>query len=405
MASKKKLLQSLTWLQTQQQSMETQLKEWCAINSGSSNGIGLATMANLIKDSFSSLGKGGSLQPLPPFSYINEEGQPSLFAVGDAFHLRCRPEAPHQVILCGHMDTVYGAHHAFQTCELIKPGVLRGPGVSDMKGGLLVMLYALLALERSPWAQQVGYDVVISADEELGSLSSRYLLKKAAEGKEWGLDFEPAQNDSGLLAGARRGSGRFTVITKGKGAHVGRAFQQGHNAIVALSKIIKDIHELNCIEGVTVNVGVIHGGTVVNRVPDNAVAYLDVRISTNKQGIQVEKQLREIINVGNERSDCELALVGEFTRPVKTVSEGTYSLLQRTKTLGQWIGLDIQWQDCGGCCDGNQLAHWGLATIDTLGVRGGAIHTEEEYICLDSLVERAQLTALLLMSLGSGIDL
>lgn len=405
MTNKRDLLQGLSWLREQQETMETQLTAWCAINSGSSHLQGLATMATVLKDAFEDLGDGGFLQSLPSFPYINQEGEIANYVVGDALHVRCRPKAPHQVLLCGHMDTVYGADHSFQICDVIRPRVLRGPGVSDMKGGLLVMLYALHALERSPWAQQVGYEVVISADEEIGSLSSRKLLKKAAHGKQWALDFEPTQDDTGTLAGARRGSGRFTVIAKGKAAHVGRSFHEGHNAIMALSDVLGHIHALNSMDHVTINVGVVHGGTVVNRVPDKAVAYLDVRISTAKQGEEVRQQLHNIIDGANAHSACDLQIVGEFTRPVKTLSQETHALLERVKKVGQWLDLDIAWKDCGGCCDGNQLAHWGLATVDTLGVRGGAIHTEEEYIHLDSLTERAQLTALLLMSLGSGIAL
>ena len=135
------------------------------------------------------------------------------------------------------MDTVFGEDHAFQKTRWLEDGVLNGPGVADMKGGLSVMLAALKAVEKSNSAERIGYEVVINSDEEVGSPASATLLAQAAAGKRAALTYEPAALPDGTLAGARPGSGNFSFVVRGRSAHAGRNPEDGRNAIVAASEL------------------------------------------------------------------------------------------------------------------------------------------------------------------------
>jgi glutamate carboxypeptidase len=192
------------------------------------------------------------------------------------------------------------------------------------------------------------------------------------------------------------------VIATGKSSHAGRAFDEGRNAICYLAEAILAIHALNGIrEGVTLNIGQIAGGEALNIVPDHAIAKLDVRITTPEDEQWVRQQLEKIF-LQLKRPDYYLKLVGDFERPVKRVNWSTTELFLRIQQLGKTLGLNLDWQDSGGCCDGNNLAQHGLAVIDTLGVRGGAIHSINEFMLIDSLVERTALSTLLLLDLAEG---
>ncbi|MBA3667237.1 MAG: M20/M25/M40 family metallo-hydrolase, partial [Sphingomonas sp.] len=179
---------------------------WAAINSGSRNLGGLETMAGLLADAFSALpGELRLIDPVP-IEAIAPDGKPIAIDHGRNLHLVVRPETALQLLFTGHMDTVFGTDHPFQSLQWIEPGkVLGGPGVADMKGGIAVMLAALKAFEASPMRDRLGYEVVLNADEEVGSLGSAALITAAARGKRAALTYEPSALPDGTLAGARPG--------------------------------------------------------------------------------------------------------------------------------------------------------------------------------------------------------
>ncbi len=387
---------------TYQDSMVDMLHQFCTINSGTSNLEGLVLMRQTLEQVYSPLADTIQIKKMPSLAQVNLQGSVTTQDYGDALLISKRPELKRRILLTGHMDTVYAANSSFQQLKYITSNHLNGPGVSDMKGGLIVMLHALMTFEQTDAASQLGWDVFINADEEIGSLASASLLDELASHYQAALVYEPAMTPNGTLAKNRRGSGKLTLVAEGKAAHVGRAFHEGRNAICYLAEAITAIHALNgCKEGITLNVGKIAGGEALNVVPDKAVAQLDIRISTPEDELWVREQLDHIMRQLN-RTDYTLALHGQFSRPVKRVCQGTRRLFSRVQHLGHELGLTIDWQDSGGCCDGNNLAQHGLAVLDTLGVRGGAIHSPEEYILLDSLAERAALSALLLTDLARG---
>lgn len=359
-------------------------------------------MAAILSDNFSWLGGEMERVALPPLSKVLDNGKMAEIPLGKALRIRKRLGAPLQVLLAGHMDTVFAADDPFQVPEFLEGGRLRGPGVADLKGGLVVMLKALEALERSPWAEKIGWEVLINPDEEIGSPGSATLFAEAAGRCALGLVYEPSLPD-GTLVASRKGSGNFTVVVRGRAAHAGREFDKGRNAVALLAEITAALHGLNGrMPGVTLNVARIRGGEALNVVPDAATLGFNVRMKAAEEQNWIKERIKEITQLFRDRDGFVVELHGGFTRPPKPVNESMAALQEMLASCGQMLGIPIGWQDTGGCCDGNNLAAAGLPNIDTLGVRGGNIHSDKEYVLLDSLVERAQLSALLLMRLASG---
>lgn len=389
-------------IKSKQHIMVEQLHHFCDINSGTTNLPGLAHMATALHAAYTPIADNIQIKKLPPLSVINMSGDISVQNCGDVLFISKRPHLKRRILLSGHMDTVYAATSPFQKLTYVNDNYVNGPGVADMKGGLIVMLHALLALEQTELASQIGWDVLINSDEEIGSPASGVLFDELAPNYQAALVYEPAMTATGTLAKNRKGSGKLTLIATGKAAHAGRAFDEGRNAICYLAEAVTAIHALNGQrDGVTINVGKIAGGEALNVVPDKAVAKLDIRISQAEDEFWVKEALDKIINK-LKRPDYLLSVHGSFGRPVKRVCSATERLFHRVQNIGKELGLAIDWKDSGGCCDGNNLARHGLAVLDTLGVRGGNIHSTEEYILLDSLSERACLSALLLADLAEG---
>jgi glutamate carboxypeptidase len=403
MENRKYMLNGLhSHIQAQHDEMLSLLFKWCLINSGSTHLAGLNQMCDALKKAFEPLADCIEIHPSPPMSKIGLDAQTYKQSYGDCLLIRKRPHLKRRMLLCAHMDTVFSEKHIFQNVKKIDDNTLNGPGVADMKGGIVVLLYALQAFEKFDEAASLGWDILINADEELGSPSSRFLLDKIAPQYQVGLVYEPAMSPEGVFAKNRRGSGKFTLICSGRAAHAGRDFHLGRNAIVHLSRILVDIHALNDKKtGVTINIGQISGGEALNIVPKSSVAKLDVRISNPKDESWVRAQFERIIRK-HEQKDYSVECIGEFIRPVKRVNVATKRLFKRLQEIGKRLHLNLEWQDSGGCCDGNNLSAHDLAVIDTLGVRGGKIHSEEEFILLDSLVERALLSTLLFLELAKG---
>lgn len=398
----KTLLELLSFLRANQPIMVAQLHQFCEINSGSNHLPGLKLMHKALHDAFTPIADTIESRSLQPISTMTMSGDTRLQTCGDILFIRKRPELKRRILLSGHMDTVYGATNPFQSLTYLNDNCVNGPGVADMKGGLIVMLHALMAFEASPFATHLGWDVLINADEEIGSPASSPIISELAKNYQAALVYEPAMTMDGTFAKNRKGSGKLTLIATGVAAHAGRSFDEGRNAICFLAQAISAIHALNGTrEGVTINVGLIAGGEALNMVPDKAVAKLDIRISNPDDESWVRQQIAAVIN-NMKQEGYSLTVHGDFGRPVKRVNTVTEQLFSRVQRLGLQLGLTIDWQDSGGCCDGNNLACHGLPVLDTLGVRGGDIHSPKEFILLDSLAERAALSTLLLVELARG---
>jgi glutamate carboxypeptidase len=392
----------IQWIDSQKRRMVDLLVQWANVNSGSHNLLGLHEMLTLLEQEFNVLGGETESVELEPQQLEDSSGHDARPPLGMALSIRKRPSAPFRIFLGCHTDTVYSEDHPFQKTVIIDDNTLGGPGVTDAKGGLVVMLVALEAFERSPWAANVGWEILINPDEEIGSPGSARLLIQAAKRNHLGLVFEPSFPD-GNLVGARKGSGNFTVVVRGKAAHAGREPHLGRNAIVALARFIVGLASLADSNGaITTNVGRVQGGGPVNVVPDLATCRFNVRVVTPEAERSFEDGLKRLAEEIDGIDGISLEIEGRFTRPPKPLDEKTLKLLEQFAACGRDLGLSLQWLPTGGACDGNNLAAAGLTTIDSLGVTGGNIHSSDEYIRLDSLVERAKLTALFLMKLGAG---
>lgn len=358
-------------------------------------------MRRLLKAHFKSLPGKITDAKLASGQTILASGETVSVNYAPAMRLIVRPEAPIQVVLTGHYDTVFPKDSAFQTPEYLDADTVNGPGVADMKGGIIVMAEALKGFEMSPNASRVGYTVLLSPDEEIGSPGSAEALAKLGRAAHVGLTYEPALAD-GSLAGARKGSGNFTVVIRGRAAHAGREHSLGRNAINAAARFSVGLDALNGQrDGVTFNMAKIDGGGPVNIVPDLAIARFNIRMKQSDDVNWINQKLTRLIEDLNDTDGITAELSGGFTRPPKPMAPANLTVFNWVKSAGAALGQTIKWAPSGGVCEGNNLWASGCPNVDTLGVRGGDIHSDREYIKLSSLVERAQLSALILMKIAS----
>lgn len=375
---------------------------WANVNTGTDNFAGLNRLRAEVAKAFAPLDAAAEDVPLPAATDIGPGGDLISRSLAPALRLRKRPDAERRAFLAIHIDTVYPADHPFQSVERLDDNTLRGPGVIDAKGGLAVMLTALEALERSPNAGRLGWEVLINTDEEIGSVGSAPLLVEAARRNQIGLVFEPTLPD-GAMVDRRRGVGNFAVVVRGRAAHAGRDFATGRNAVVAAARLAVEVDALNAaLPGVTVNVGQLNGGSVPNVVPDVAVCRINVRTTVPTDELRVLEALRDIVARASLTDGIRADVHGAFTSPPKPVDPAMRALMDHVATCGHELGIAVTWRPSGGACDGNKLAAAGLPTIDTLGPQGGDLHSPTEYLLLDSLTERAKLSALLLMKIATG---
>jgi glutamate carboxypeptidase len=380
------------------QPMQDEVLAWSAINSGSRNLDGLAAMASTLADAFAALPGEVRLEDPAPVEAIDARGRTIQLEHGRHLHLTVRADAPLQLLLTGHMDTVFGADHSFQDTRWIEDGVLNGPGVADMKGGISVMLAALKALEAAGAGGKLGYEVVINSDEEVGSLSSAALLAQAARGKDAALTYEPAALPDGTLAGARPGSGNFALVVVGRSAHAGRNPEDGRNALLAAADLALRLNEANG-RGLKINPSRIEGGSPSNVVPDLAILRVNMRPATPDDEQRAARLVESAAAAVAGEREVEIGVHGGFSRPPKPLTPEAEKLFELVKAAGADLGQSIVWQPTGGVCDGNNIAACGVPVVDTMGVRGGKIHSSDEYLIVESLAERAALSAVTILRL------
>jgi glutamate carboxypeptidase len=372
---------------------------WAAINSGSRNLAGLERIAELLVDAFSALPGVLRLDSPSPVEAVDSAGQTVSIEHGRHLHLTVRPTAPVQLLFTGHMDTVFAADHAFQETRWLEEGVLNGPGVADMKGGIAVMLAALKAVEQSPLADRFGYEVVINSDEEVGSPASAALLVQSSQGKRAALTYEPAALPDGTLAGARPGSGNFSLVVHGRSAHAGRNPEDGRNALLAAADLALKLAAAK-YPGLSINPSRIDGGSPSNVVPDLAILRLNLRPRSpedeQRARVLIDAAVAQVI-AGHE---VEVEVRGGFGRAPKPLTPEAEALFKLVSKAGADLGQQIGWQPSDGVCDGNNIAACGVPVVDTMGVRGGKIHSMEEFLIVESLKERAALSALTILRLA-----
>ena len=335
---------------------------------------------------------------LSPIDSINSNGEAKQLNHGKVLRLRKRQNAETKILLCGHYDTVYPKDHDFQKVT-INGNKMMGPGVLDMKGGLMTMLYALLAYENSDIKNKVGWEVLIVSDEEVGSIASSSYLETSARNNDIGLLYEPALPD-GSIVKSRKGVGSYTMVFRGVSAHAGRCFNDGLNAFYGVSDFInwsKNMMEIN--KDLIINLGKVEGGGPNNVVPDLAIARFNARVSTKKQRTEFEHQL-EIFNRRMRKKYPGTELHGKFTSPPKPYSAKAKQIVDGLQECANQLNMPkIKLVATGGASDGNKLNGHGLPNIDSLGPIGDGMHSRDEYVLIDSIKQRTKLSALYLYNI------
>ncbi len=391
----------LTWIDSQCDRMIALVQELAQINSGSYHQAGIDRMRAALRTHFSPIADSVLDVAMAPRMSIDQAGNTQSAPTPNGLSVRNRPSAPIQLLLNGHMDTVFGPESPFQSCRFLSPDRLNGPGVADLKGGLVIMLIALEALERSPWKEKIGWEAFFNPDEEIGSVGSTPYLQERAPHYDVGIIVEPQFSD-GAFVSARKGSTAFALVSRGKSAHAGRDFHQGVNAIAALALPLQHLHAINSPgASTTLNIGMIRGGTASNIVPDLAIVHFGIRASTEEELLTTKDSIYRIIEEANTQG-ADLQLYQLSDRCPKPFDTATQQLFNEVKVCADLLGIPMSWRESGGVCDGNTLAAMGLPTIDSMGAAGGKIHTEEEYIEIGQLTERAKHLALLLLRIASG---
>jgi glutamate carboxypeptidase len=374
-------------------------ERWSAINTGTGNLAGLQRQADELAEAFSALPGGIALREPARVTSVDADGREVEVANGKHLVLRVRPTAERRFLLTGHMDTVYPPGHPFQEGRWLDADTFNAPGAADMKGGLAVMLAALEAFEATRPA--AGYDVLMNSDEETGSLSSAALIAELAQGKAAALTYEPAALPDGTLAHARGGSGNYSLVVTGRSAHAGRNPEEGRNAVVAAAALAIGLKAMEHGE-LAINPAKIEGGAANNVVPDKAVLRFNIRPRNAHAAELFASDLNNLIEIVQRGHEVSIALHGGLTRPPKPVDERAQALFDLVQRSGEDLGQTVAWRPSGGVCDGNNIAACGVPVVDTMGVRGGAIHSPDEYLIASSLAERAALSALVLHRLASG---
>jgi glutamate carboxypeptidase len=296
------------------------------------------------------------------------------------------------VLLLGHLDTVYSLGTLARMPCRVADGRLSGPGALDMKSGIALILHAIGGLRT--WhgdSLPRPVTVLLVSDEEVGSGSSRRITESLARRSAAVLVLEPAYGMRGAVKTARKGVGEYVLKVTGKAAHAGLDFEKGESAIVELAKLITAISKLvDPKRGLTLNVGLVSGGTRTNVIPAQATASLDVRVARMKDAAVIDRQLRALKPFNRK---CKLEITGGVNRPPMERSSGVAALFQRASELAKKLGWKLEEASVGGGSDGNFTASLGIPTLDGLGGVGEGAHATHEFITLSELPRRAALLA------------
>ena len=368
-----------TYLDKKKPEMIELLELLVNIDSGSYDKEGVDIIGTILKESFEKAGM-----------YVKVHREKEL---GNHLEIKASEESEPKIIIIAHMDTVFPKGEAKERPFKMIGERAFGPGVNDEKASHVQVLYALKALKASGSEAYKNVHVIFNSDEEVGSPSSKSLIKQAAENKDYSLVVECARPNGGIVT-ERKGVGNFSLSVKGKSAHAGVEPQRGRSAIEEISHKILQLQELNQYEeGLSVNVGLVNGGTSSNTVPPNAEAEIDVRIKGEEQAAEVTK---EISKIAQEEyvAGTTTELKGSISRPPMVKTEATEELVKVIQEAGDELGMSIQQLSTGGGSDASFTAVEGIPTVDGMGPMGEFSHSEtDEYTDLKTFPQHTALLA------------
>jgi len=373
----------LEYLQTQQASMTGLLKDLVLMETPSTDRDSQAQIRQRLKIEFEEIDYSVNLLP----------GRSSGGHVYASPGNRANRQ-PAQLMI-GHCDTVWPIGTLQSMPLVFGEDTLRGPGVYDMKAGLVEMVYALRAIEHLGLNPAVAPLCFINSDEEIGSRESTRYVRALAQRVDRCMVLEPSLGHGGKIKTARKGVGRFTVTVQGKAAHAGLDPGAGASAILELSHVIQKLFELNDPEqGTSVNVGVIDGGIRPNMVAPESRAVIDVRVQTQADAERVENAIH---NLETATPGVSLLIEGAIGRPPMERTDGNLRLWKVTQELAAGLDMELEQGTAGGGSDGNTASLY-TATIDGMGAVGDGAHASHEYIYVDLLPVRCALLTLLLLA-------
>lgn len=372
-----------TFLIEQQAAMTGLLAELVAIESPSDDAAAQQPILQRLKSEFEALSYRVRIIP----------GQCSgghLFSRSAA-----RAATPNSQLLLGHCDTVWPVGTLATMPLQTEDGMMRGPGVYDMKAGLVEMIFALKTLKALKLQPEVAPIIFINSDEEIGSRESTCHIRRLAQLVDRALVLEPSLGPTGKIKTARKGVGRFTIKVMGKAAHAGLDPGAGASAILELSHLIQKLFALNNPDlGISVNVGVIDGGTRANVVAPESSAVIDVRVETQADGQRIEKAIHAL---RPEDANVTLNIEGGIGRPPMERTPANCQLWMVATDLASSLNINLEQGSAGGGSDGNTTSLY-TATLDGLGAVGDGAHAAHEFIYTDQLPLRCALLTVMLLA-------
>lgn len=377
----------MDFVKESEKSMIELIEKLVNIDSGSYNKEGIDRIGKILIKKYLKMG----------FDYqrINND------TLGDHLVIQHKDAAETDILLLAHMDTVFSDGTATARPFKIINNRAYGPGVIDMKSSLVMLLYSVKQLFHIGDESYKNISILLTSDEEIGSPTSKQLIRKVSETKKYALVMEPARED-GSIVSSRRGGGSYQLTVKGRATHAGVSPEEGVSAIEELAYKIVELEKLNSLdEGISISVGIVEGGEAVNVIPDKAEASIDIRISSIEQGKRLAKKIEEICSRPNVEG-AEIILEGGLGRQPMELTQKNLELVEIVKEVGRSIGLELKDTHTGGGSDASFPSEVGVATIDGLGPIGGELHSEDEYLEVSSLTERCFLLSKLITRLTKG---
>lgn len=354
-----------------------ELEQLVMLESGSYNREGTKKVAHKLIDLFEGIGFRGEIVT------VHE-------AVGPCVKLVNQKSEKYDILLVGHMDTVFKEGTVVERPFTIKNGRAYGPGVYDMKASLLSAYYAFAALQSQDALKNCSICLAFNSDEELSSKYSRTWLESLAQNARYGLVLEPARAD-GSMVHKRRGVGRYKIDIQGVASHSGLAPEKGVSAINELAYWIIGLHKItDYTKETNVNVGVVEGGNTVNTVAPHASAQVDLRISEMSEVQRFEESIKHML-ANPQTPGVKVQVTGGITRPPMNPCPRSLALAEAVTNIAKSLKIDFEWKATGGGSDANILAAMGVATLDGFGPVGGLSHTTDEYLELNSIEPRMKL--------------
>lgn len=385
--SSQSALAHLAFCQQHEGEMLSLLRKMVEIESPSDDKAAVDGMGNFLAEAFERLGGQVTFYPQEAAgNHLKAE-----FADGASGRASGKP-----VLLLGHFDTVWPMGTLAKMPFRMEAGRAFGPGVYDMKAGIAMMMFALRALKESGAAHR-PVTILLDTDEEVGSATGRPIVEVTAKDCEAVLVLEPSQGPQGHLKTSRKGVGDITIRVRGRASHSGVDFEKGRSAIVELARQLLEIVKFTDLaRGITVNPGVIQGGTRSNVIAAEAWAEVDMRIARAADAAELKKKFAALKPFDPE---CSIELSGGINRPPMERTEGTVRLFVIAKEIAEGMGWKLEESSTGGGSDGNFTSALGIPTLDGLGALGEGAHASNESIVIQELPQRTALLAGLIRSL------